>query len=182
MTDFYMPTQLEKEHFMRDSNAIEGDYCETGGYVGTRRKGKLFSEDVNAVDKVLYLLVNEKPMTLNDIFELHEICCSHIKEPWVGCLRKVDVGVYKNGECVYEAPNPSVVRRLMYQYIEKYPKFDAWEAHNEFQKVHPFEDRNGRVGRLLWLHKALQEGYDFCRSFLHDFYYSTLAHHHATSK
>lgn len=55
------------------------------------------------------------------------------------------------------------------------PKLDAWEAHNRFQKIHPFEDLNGRTGRLIWLHKAIDEGYTGRIGFLHAYYYATLS-------
>lgn len=74
------------------------------------------------------------------------------------------------------APSPKDVPSLMSQFCADWHKMDSWEAHNRFEGIHPFEDGNGRVGRLLWLAKARKEGYDFSRSFLHEYYYQTLRH------
>jgi len=32
---------------------------------------------------------------------------------------------------------------------------NSWEAHNKFEAIHPFQDLNGKVGRLIWLSKAI---------------------------
>ena len=45
-----------------------------------------------------------------------------------------------------------------------------YEAHVEYETLHPFTDGNGRSGRALW---AWQMG-EFPRGFLHEFYYQTL--------
>lgn len=53
---------------------------------------------------------------------------------------------------------------------------DPWKMHVAFEKLHPFMDGNGRTGRALWAWHMKQLGLDpFALSFLHRFYYQTLA-------
>lgn len=49
-------------------------------------------------------------------------------------------------------------------------KYSAWEQHIEFEKLHPFTDCNGRIGRMLWAWHFR----DLSLGFLRMFYYQTL--------
>jgi hypothetical protein len=52
-------------------------------------------------------------------------------------------------------------------------KLSPWEAHIQYEKLHPFTDSNGRSGRILWYFQMRASArYDL--GFLHAFYYQTL--------
>jgi Fic family protein len=70
-----------------------------------------------------------------------------------------------------------MVPDLMDNFIKVLPILDSWETHNKFEKIHCFTDLNGRVGRLIWLRKAIDEGYNFEIPFLQMYYYQTLQHY-----
>lgn len=51
-----------------------------------------------------------------------------------------------------------------------------YEAHCEYEKLHPFMDGNGRSGRAVWAWHMSYQGLDpFALPFLHRFYYQTLS-------
>lgn len=141
------------EIFMLESNTIEGE------------------KRINPGDVKAYELAESGILTINDIFHIHNALGEHLNAKWVGKFRNIDVRV---GE--YMCPHWREIPELMRKFISKLSSLDSWEAHNEFQKIHPFQDLNGRTGRLIWISKVINEGYSGKIPFLQMYYYQTLNH------
>lgn len=78
-----------------------------------------------------------------------------------------EVGDYKrlpnevgNTETVPPAGVPEAVRRLIddYESLEKRTLEDVLDLHVRFERIHPFQDGNGRVGRLIMFKECLRNG------------------------
>lgn len=82
----------------------------------------------------------------------------------------VRVGRYAPPEGGYD-----IITRLYVLLEDAYnAKIDAWTAHVEYEKLHPFTDCNGRSGRLLWYWIMGKDSAQAALGFLHAFYYQTL--------
>ena len=92
-------------------------------------------------------------LTVNNILLLHRMLMGGIDDSIAGRLRKL-------GEYVrigsYIAPAPEHVEQLLISLIEEYHSShdryfleNAAHFHAEFERIHPFNDGNGRIGRVL---------------------------------
>lgn len=137
--------------FMLENNCIEGE-------------NRINPGDIEAIEFSLLDVCS-----IQDIQTTHRLLGQYLKKGWVGRFRTCCVTVGN-----HVPPSPELVPHLMNNYILDLYKMDSWEAHNRFELIHPFQDLNGRVGRLIWLSKAVDEGYNFQIPFLQMYYYQTL--------
>ncbi len=96
-------------------------------------------------------------ITLDTLRHIHHICMNGIHAE-AGLMRKNQNAIFDaSGAVVHLPPPPLTMRSDMEQFItylrkpQEFPLIHALMAHLIFEKIHPFTDGNGRVGRLLIL-------------------------------
>jgi Fic family protein len=136
-----------------------------------------------AIKQIEEVIRQERPLTESFIRELHTLI---LKEPYerpaqtadgIPTVRRIAVGEYKTspnhvltrtGEMFYFASpeeTPAKMAELMAWYNENVNKEDtnavlfATEFHYRFIRIHPFDDGNGRLARLLMNFILMLKGY-----------------------
>ena len=156
-----------KEAFTYDTNAIEGSRVEAKEVVDILRKREWpedkskedISETYGVAEAVDYIRTTKEHVSLKLVKELHRIIFRNSK-PFAGKFREAGVEVVVKdalGNIVHVgAPSTQIKKRLKElarwynQNKQKYPPLVlAAVVHNQFENIHPFQDGNGRVGRLL---------------------------------
>ncbi|MCL2031732.1 MAG: Fic family protein [Methanomassiliicoccaceae archaeon] len=94
------------------------------------------------------------PFDMNDLLHVHKILMEGLVEE-NGRLRTVDVGVYNSdGKKLLTPPGPTMLPGYMNDLFEWLRASDVHILirssifHTEFERIHPFRDGNGRIGRL----------------------------------
>lgn len=100
--------------------------------------------------------INIKVITKEALLELHRLVLENIS-PDAGKLRNEASAIFNQaGVAIYLTPPPSDIQKMLENLLVfiknengKFPIITAFIAHLIFEKIHPFLDGNGRVGRLL---------------------------------
>lgn len=106
----------------------------------------------NAID-AYNLLQQINPFSQKDLLSSHKLMMSDLVER-NGKYRNSGVGVFDGTKVVHMAPPADMVPFLMADLFEWLSKSDthilikSCVFHYEFEFIHPFEDGNGRMGRL----------------------------------
>jgi Fic family protein len=164
------------EAFTYHTNAIEGSRVskqEVKQILGDRqwpeKSREEISETLGVADAVWFLRQSKDPLSMELIRELHRMVFKNSK-PFAGETRRrsgVEVSVVDGAGRVIHQGAPAnqvdtMLRRLVAWYRRnrnRYPPFVlAAVVHNQFETIHPFQDGNGRVGRLLLMNVLLKNG------------------------
>lgn len=95
-------------------------------------------------------------LSQKQILKLHLLATKNLPVQ-SGAFRKEVGAIFNtNGVAIYLSPPPSEINGLIQRLsvyinseLEKFPLVNALISHLVFEKIHPFLDGNGRVGRLL---------------------------------
>lgn len=162
--------------FTYNSNHIEGSRLtkeQTRFIFETNTLG--ITTDVTRIDDIMetvnhfrcidYVIDNAyRPITESDIKQLHNILktnTSDSRKSWFA------VGEYKrlpNEVGGIETTQPEDVEHQIQQLLSSYNEIksitldDIIDFHVRFERIHPFQDGNGRIGRLLMFWQCLHSG------------------------
>ena len=156
---------------------------------GITAKGKPLKDHLDiighrdAVNVMLDMVKGDRPLRQADVRQLHQIMLKEdypqraITSEGRRVFRTIHVGVYKrepnhvrtaSGKMHYFA-EPNAVRGLMRELLDWYelaeredelhPLLRATVLHHEFVAIHPFDDGNGRIGRMVMNFALMRAGY-----------------------
>lgn len=161
--------------FTYDTNAIEGSTLESGEVANILADDRWpdkpkeeISEAYGVAKAVKLIRETDDALSLPLMLELHRLAFGNSK-PFAGSFRKpgVEVAILgPNREIVHRGAPSQEVPHLLGQLADWYrrhkgrypPLLLAAVVHDQFESIHPFQDGNGRVGRLLLNNVLLKHG------------------------
>jgi len=159
------------EDFVYNTNAIEGSTMSEEEVAEILcKKNAESAEEVEAKGVAMaveYIRRTKEDLSLSLLLKLHNFCFKGSKH-FAGKFRDVNVVVRNSKGQILHAGVPreelnSYLKDFIEWYKENKNKFKplvlAAILHNQFEHIHPFQDGNGRVGRLLLNYILLKNNY-----------------------
>ncbi|OGH48154.1 MAG: hypothetical protein A3A51_03955 [Candidatus Levybacteria bacterium RIFCSPLOWO2_01_FULL_39_10] len=139
------------------SARIEGNPLNFDDISSEKPKGENKIEIFNIIEASKFIESRKtKKITKDILLKIHKIILKNVDSE-AGFFRKEQSAIFNQaGVAVYMPPSIFEVPKLLDELLtyiesdnEKFPLIKAFVSHLLFEKIHPFLDGNGRVGRLL---------------------------------
>lgn len=140
-----------KTDFIYNSNKIEGSRVPRKTIEEIIKTGKRSNAEVkNSLAALEYMQEMKRITSIRKIIELHKILLAH--EPEKHGLRKEPILVGNSETLSFEEIPEALINLL--DWLNKknhnlYPPELAFGFYYRFERIHPFKDGNGRIGRIL---------------------------------
>jgi len=140
-------------------------------------------ETVNHFKCIDYIIDNaEKKLTETFIKQIHYILKQNTSDSFLNWFKVGDYKILENEVGGNITTSPSNVKKEMFDLLNTYNSKevinieDIIDFHQKFETIHPFQDGNGRVGRLIILKECLKNKIVpiLIRDDFKDFYYRGL--------
>lgn len=163
------------EVFAYNTNAIEGSTLTLRDVKSIAERNKIPDKDISdvreakgVIEAVRYIRRTKEHISLRLMKKLH-IIVFHQTKTFGGSFREKGVEVVIKdaaGNIVHRGAPAEEIEKLLTDLVgwynknrKKYPPILlAAVVHNQFENIHPFQDGNGRVGRLLLNNILLKHG------------------------
>lgn len=184
------------EEFVYNTNAIEGSTVlqeEVPEILQKKQTSNLEEIETKGVAKAIkFIRTTKQELSINLILKLHKLCFEESKS-FAGKIRTVEVVIKgRDGTIIHQGTPAKEVKQELEKTIQWYkenkkkfkPLTMAAILHNQFEDIHPFQDGNGRVGRLLLNYILLKNNYPPINILLEDRaeYYKTLQEYSKNDK
>ena len=130
---------IEELSFLLQSNYIEREFSELA-FTDAKLAWQFAKSKSN------------KRMTIKYITDIHKLLIYNVNYRIAGKLRNVDVWV-SGKDINHKYLSPLLIRRHLKLWLQEFRNVASEDAikrsHIAFEMIHPFEDGNGRVGRIL---------------------------------
>ena len=160
------------EDFVYNTNAIEGSTIteeEVKEILDEKPRTKEPEEieTLGVAKAVEYIRKTKEDLSLNLLLKLHNFCFKGSKS-FAGKFRNVNVVVRNSrGDILHAGVPKEELKDYLNEFIKWYkenknkfkPLILSAIIHNQFEHIHPFQDGNGRVGRLLLNYILLKNNY-----------------------
>ena len=165
---------LQRKSFLKSSlfsAKIEGNSLDISDVDNLNRFNPKFRERVeieNILSGFSFISGKKDDIDKDFVLGIHRIVMKNLTEA-LGVIRKEPSAIYnQSGFPVYIPPPPSQIQELflkLFSYINQKDSenmlIKTFTSHISFEKIHPFLDGNGRVGRLLLWAILLKGEYSF---------------------